>query len=87
MESSYVQSRRVGDVTVTAIKDAVMPSEVELNVPEGVWREAIQADIDGKAVFDSHVFLVQTNRASILVDSGFDDPGSNWDHRWREREA
>lgn len=79
VDKEYVQTRRVGDMTVTAVNDAVMPSEVKLNVPETVWREAIEADAEGKAVFDSHVFLVQTNRATILVDTGFDDPGSDWE--------
>jgi glyoxylase-like metal-dependent hydrolase (beta-lactamase superfamily II) len=83
--SDYVQSRRLGDVTVTAINDGALPLPVELTVPEEVWRQKIDADAEGKIPVDSHVLLVQTGGATILIDAGLDEPGSDWDRRFLGR--
>lgn len=80
--SEYVQSRRVGEITVTAINDGTVTLAVELAVPEEVWRQEIDVDAQGRAAFDTHVLLVQTSAAAILIDAGFDDPGSGWDQRF-----
>src|SRR5437763_1727361 len=72
--SEYVQSRRVGDVTVTAINEGSMPSKVELTVAEEAWRQEIEADAEGTVPLDTHVLLVQTGDATILIDTGLDDP-------------
>ena len=87
--SEYVQSRRVGDVTVTAINDGMISLPFELTVPEEVWRQEINADAEGKVPMDIHVLLVQTGDATgggatILIDAGLDDPGSSWDERFLE---
>jgi glyoxylase-like metal-dependent hydrolase (beta-lactamase superfamily II) len=82
--SEYVQSRRVGDVTVTAINEGLMHWKPELNVPEEVWRQGIDADVEGKVPIDTHVLLVQSGDATILIDAGLDEPGSSWEDRWLE---
>jgi glyoxylase-like metal-dependent hydrolase (beta-lactamase superfamily II) len=78
----YVQSRPLGDITVTAINDGTLALPVELTVPEEVWRPEIDADAEGKVPVDIHVLLVQTDDATILIDVGLDEPGSGWDQRF-----
>lgn len=78
----YVQSRRIGDVTVTAINEGMMPWTPELTAPEEEWRQAIETGDDGAVPIATHVLLVQTGDAAILIDAGLDDPGSRWEERW-----
>lgn len=80
--SDYVESRRLGELTVTAINDGTLALPIELTVPEDVWRQEIEADGEGKAPVDTNVLLVQCGGATILVDAGFDEPGSGWDQRF-----
>jgi glyoxylase-like metal-dependent hydrolase (beta-lactamase superfamily II) len=82
--SEYVQSRPLGDVTVTAINDGTLALPVELTVAEEVWRQEIDADAEGKIPVDIHVLLVQSADATILIDVGLDEPGSGWDKRFLE---
>jgi glyoxylase-like metal-dependent hydrolase (beta-lactamase superfamily II) len=77
-----VQSRSLGDVTVTAINDGTISWPVELTVPEQVWRQEIDADAEGKIQADSHVLLVQAGGATILIDAGLDEPGSGSDQHF-----
>jgi glyoxylase-like metal-dependent hydrolase (beta-lactamase superfamily II) len=74
-----MQSRKVGDITVTAITEGIMPWTPELTVPEEVWRQAIDADDEGKVSIDTHVLVVQQEGATILIDAGLDEPGSAWE--------
>jgi glyoxylase-like metal-dependent hydrolase (beta-lactamase superfamily II) len=80
--SDYLESRQLGDVTVTAINDGAMPLTVDLTVTEDVWREELEADAEGKIPVDIHVMLVQTADATILIDAGLDEPGSRSDQRF-----
>ncbi|HZU11557.1 MAG TPA: MBL fold metallo-hydrolase [Chloroflexota bacterium] len=80
----YVHSRSVGDVTATAINDAMMPGKVELTVPEEVWRQVIDADAEGSVPGDVNVLVVQTGDATILIDTGLGEPGSRRDEYWEE---
>lgn len=80
----YVQSRRLGDVTVTAINDGTIVLPVELTVAEEVWRGEIEVDGEGRVTGDTHVLLVQTATATILIDAGVDEPGSGWDQQFLE---
>lgn len=77
-----VQSRRVGDATITAMTEGVMPWRPELTAPEEEWRQAIETGADGSVPIDTHVLLVQSGDATILIDAGLDDPGSSWEERW-----
>jgi hypothetical protein len=71
--SEYVQSGHIGDVTVTAINDAIMPMKIELTLPEAVWRQGIDADAEGKVLIAVHALLVQTSDATILIDAALDE--------------
>jgi glyoxylase-like metal-dependent hydrolase (beta-lactamase superfamily II) len=82
--SEYVQSRRVGEVTVTAINDAIMPMEIEMTVPEAVWRQGIDVDAEGKVILAVQALLVQTSDATILIDAALDEPGSSWEDGFLE---
>jgi glyoxylase-like metal-dependent hydrolase (beta-lactamase superfamily II) len=82
--SEYVQSRTLGDVTVTAINDGSIALPVELTVPEQVWRQEIDVDVEGKTPLDTHVLLVQTGRSTILIDAGLDAPGSSGEQHFLE---
>jgi glyoxylase-like metal-dependent hydrolase (beta-lactamase superfamily II) len=82
VESQYVQSRPLGDATVTAINDGIISSTIELTVPEQVWRAEIDADAEGRIRVDTHVLLVQTGGATILIDAGLDEPGSGSDQHF-----
>jgi glyoxylase-like metal-dependent hydrolase (beta-lactamase superfamily II) len=79
--SEYVQSRPLGDVTVTAINDGSIALPVELTVPEEVWRQEIAVDLEGKLPLDSHVLLVRIGGSTMLIDAGLDEPGSSGEHR------
>jgi glyoxylase-like metal-dependent hydrolase (beta-lactamase superfamily II) len=83
--SEYVQSRRLGAVTVSAINVGSIALPIELTVPEEVWRQEIDADPEGKISLDTHVLLVQTGGATILIDAGLDEPGSGWERRFLEK--
>jgi glyoxylase-like metal-dependent hydrolase (beta-lactamase superfamily II) len=83
--SDYVQSRRLGDLTVTAINDGTIALPVELTVAEDVWRQEIDVDGEGRIQADTHVLLVQTGTATILIDAGLDEPRSSWDRRFLEK--
>lgn len=85
LASEYVQSRPLGEVTVTAINDGTVALPVELTVPVEVWRQEIDADAEGKVLVDVHVLLVQTADATILIDAGLDVPGSRWDQRFHDQ--
>jgi glyoxylase-like metal-dependent hydrolase (beta-lactamase superfamily II) len=83
--SEFVQSRQLGGMTVTAINDGAIPVPVELTVPQEVWRHEIATDLGGRALGDTHVLLVQTGSATILIDAGFEEPGSGSDQRFLEQ--
>src|SRR5438874_13603260 len=77
--SSYVDSRRIGDATVTVINEGVARWAPELPAPEVEWRRAMpEADAAGRIPIDFHVVHIRIGDASILVDAGFDDPSSAW---------
>lgn len=80
--AEYVASRRVGEATVTAINEGMMPWKPELTVPAAEWQSAIEVGPGGTLPIDTHVVLVQIGGAAILIDTGLDDPGSTWEERW-----
>jgi hypothetical protein len=82
--SEYVQSRALGDLTVTAINVGSIALPVELTVLGEAWRQEIDADPEGKVPLDTHVLLVQAGDANILIDAGLDEPGSGWGQRFLE---
>jgi glyoxylase-like metal-dependent hydrolase (beta-lactamase superfamily II) len=75
-EPRFVESRRLGDATVTAISDGAGYSTVikALMVPEAVWRQEVEANDEGEVLLGFNVCHVRIGDASILIDTGFDDP-------------
>lgn len=79
----FVETRRIGDVAVTAIGDGTARWLPNFAVPEDEWRAAIpEADAAGRITIGFHVFHIRTPDASILVDAGFDDPDSAWGRKF-----
>jgi glyoxylase-like metal-dependent hydrolase (beta-lactamase superfamily II) len=81
----YVDSRRVGDATVTIICDGMLRWAPQLSAPEAEWRRAMpEADQAGALTFPMNLAHVRVpserGDASVLVDLGFDEPtpSSHW---------
>src|SRR5436309_13388512 len=81
----YVDSRRVGDATVTIICDGMLRWAPQLSAPEAEWRRAMpEADQAGALTFPMNLAHVrmpsERGDASVLVDLGFDEPtpSSQW---------
>ncbi len=79
---SFVESRAVGDATVTAISDGSGRSSImqELLVPRDEWRREIDSDEQDEIELGYNVAHLRLGAASILIDLGFDDPSpqSQW---------
>jgi glyoxylase-like metal-dependent hydrolase (beta-lactamase superfamily II) len=78
----YVDSRRVGDATVTIVSDGTLRWAPQLSAPEADWRRAMpEADEHGALTFPMNLahLRVPAGRgdASVLVDLGFDEPTSS----------
>jgi glyoxylase-like metal-dependent hydrolase (beta-lactamase superfamily II) len=70
--AGYVESRRIGEATVTVIHDATNRWNPHWQAPEAEWRRAIpEADSAGEIQFDTSVFHIAMGDASVVVDLGF----------------
>ncbi len=73
--ASYVASRRIGQATVTVVDDGALRWNPQLQAPEAAWRRAMpEAAADGTLTLGLHVAHVRVGDASILIDTGYDDP-------------
>ncbi|MGI8856760.1 MAG: MBL fold metallo-hydrolase [Thermomicrobiales bacterium] len=80
---AYVASRRVGAATVTVVNDGSSLWAQNFAVPEQPLRAAMpEMDARGRIRIGFHVVHIQIGAASILVDAGFDDPGSTWGRKF-----
>ena len=78
--TAFFGTRRIGDATVTAISEGILPWAPKLQAPEAEWRREVpEADAQGVFPLGLAVAHVRTGEASILVDPGFDAPGSPHD--------
>jgi len=72
--ASQVDQRRLGDAVITAIFDATDGWIPGWQVPEAEWRQAMpEADAAGEIAFDTSVFHIRWQDASVLVDLGHGD--------------
>lgn len=72
--SEYVGSRRIGEATVTVIRDGTFPWAPRMQAPEAEWRRAMpEANAAGELMIDMNVVHIRTGDASILVDLGFQE--------------
>ncbi len=75
--AEYISTRRIGEGTVTVISEGMIPYALEFSVPEAIWRPSIpEADAEGKVLLGLNLAHIAIGDASILIDPGFDDPGS-----------
>jgi len=73
--ASYVDSRRIGQATVTVVDDGALRWNPQLQAPETERRRAMpEAGADGTLTLGLHVAHVRVGDASILIDTGYDDP-------------
>ena len=72
--SEYVASRRMGEATVTVIRDGTFPWAPRMQAPEAEWRRAMpEANAAGELMIDMNVVHIRLGDASILVDLGFQE--------------
>ncbi|MGH2460506.1 MAG: MBL fold metallo-hydrolase, partial [Chloroflexota bacterium] len=78
----YVDTRRIGDATVSIIRDGTFPWAPELQVAEDEWRRAMpEADPAGQLPIDVNLAHVRIGDNSIVIDLGFGDPAPSWPAR------
>src|SRR5262245_24159559 len=69
-----IDTRKIGDATVTAIWDATDEWAPQMQAPEAAWRRAMPgADARGELLFDTSVVHVALGDASVLLDLGHGD--------------
>jgi len=79
----YVSVRRLGKANVTLVSEGILPWPPDLQAPEEEWRAAMpEADEDGAIPLGVHTALIQLGNATVIIDPGYDDPGSPWDARF-----
>ena len=73
--SGYVTSRRIGEATVTLINDGMLRWNPQLLAPEDEVRRALpEAEADGTLSLGLFIAHIRLGDASILIDTGHDDP-------------
>jgi glyoxylase-like metal-dependent hydrolase (beta-lactamase superfamily II) len=84
--SAFVQSRRLGDASIAVISEGSFLWAPRFGAPEAEWRrEMPDADAMGQIPIDCNLVVVRVGSACIVVDPGFDDPGSAWDRAFGPR--
>ena len=79
LDTSFIESRRVGDATVTVVSEGGLLWAPGFPVPEPEWRRAIpEADAAGRVWLGLNVVIIRLENALIVVDPGMDDPESDW---------
>jgi glyoxylase-like metal-dependent hydrolase (beta-lactamase superfamily II) len=75
----FVDTRRVGDASVTVISEGGLLWPPRFPVPEPEWRQAMpEADVEGRVWLGLNVVIIRLGDALIVVDPGMDDPDSAW---------
>jgi hypothetical protein len=76
-DAGFVSSRRIGEATVTIIRDGTfgaVPLVPWLQVPEEQARQVLpRANARGEVSFDLNAAHVRLGSASILIDPGWGD--------------
>ncbi len=79
----YISARRIGEADIILVSEGILPWPPDLQAPEKEWRAAIpEADEYGVVPLGVHTGLVRLGSATVLIDPGYDDPGSPWDERF-----
>jgi glyoxylase-like metal-dependent hydrolase (beta-lactamase superfamily II) len=79
VDVSFIDTRRVGDATVTVVSEGELRWAPRFPVPEPEWRLAMpEADADGRVWLGLNVVIIGLGNALIVVDPGMDEPESVW---------
>ena len=74
-----IDTRRVGDATVTVVSEGELLWAPRFPAPESEWRRAMpEADAEGRVWLGLNVVILRLEGALIVVDPGLDDPDSTW---------
>ena len=77
--ASFIDTRHVGEATVTAVSEGGLLWPPRFPVSESEWRQAMpEADADGRVWLGLNVIIIRLGEALIVVDPGMDDPDSAW---------
>jgi glyoxylase-like metal-dependent hydrolase (beta-lactamase superfamily II) len=77
--ASFIDTRRVGDATVTVVSEGGLLWSPRFPIPETGWRQAMpEADADGRVWLGLNVVIIRLGDALIVVDPGMDEPESAW---------
>ena len=87
LPSTFIDSKHIGDALISIFLDGTIrvPIEWVLQAPEAELRKVVTIDATGKARFDHLGIHVRYHDASILIDTGMDEPDSSWGRRNKER--
>jgi glyoxylase-like metal-dependent hydrolase (beta-lactamase superfamily II) len=84
--STWISSRRIGDAVVTLIADGSCWWNPRFPVAAESRRAAMpDADGEGRIAIAFTSAHLTVGGASIVIDPGFDDPGSSWDRAFGAR--
>jgi glyoxylase-like metal-dependent hydrolase (beta-lactamase superfamily II) len=79
VDASFIDTRHVGDATVTVVSEGGLLWPPRFPVPEPEWRQAMpEADAHGRVWLGLNVVLIRLGEALIVVDPGMDEPESAW---------
>lgn len=77
--SPYIDTRQIGDATITIISEGELRWPPRFPVPEAEWRAAMpDADNEGRLWLGLHTTVVRLGDALLVIDPGLDDPDSAW---------
>jgi glyoxylase-like metal-dependent hydrolase (beta-lactamase superfamily II) len=77
--SHFIDTRLVGDASVTVISEGGLQWSPRFSVSEPEWRQAMpDADAEGRVWLGLNVVVIRLGDALIVVDPGMDDPDSAW---------
>jgi glyoxylase-like metal-dependent hydrolase (beta-lactamase superfamily II) len=78
-DGSFIDSRDVGEATITVISDGELRWAPRFPAPEAEWRQAMpEADAEGRVWLGLNVVIIRIGESLIVVDPGLDDPDSAW---------
>ena len=79
VDASFIDTRQVGDATVTAVSEGGLLWAPRFPVSEPEWRQAMpEADANGRVWLGLNVVIIRLGEALVVVDPGMDDPDSAW---------
>src|SRR6185312_10415197 len=83
--SEFVSTHQIGDAEITIISEGTISWPPRFPVPEADWRAAMpEADERGFVPMGTNAAHIRLGDASILIDPGYDVPGSDWSRRLAE---